>query len=506
MWRPQCPCRRRGGGQNTVSAAPQSVSSALSIAPQMKQPAALASSNLVRAGNEEALLALVNLDTRPQVAVTDVGGVLAENVVLKSIDEASQEFHSRKLPTLFHAFISSPVPAGAVKRAKQHIMTKGFDSVTNKPVVPPSGDKRDFMTTVVYAWECKHRPADCTAYSGGKDGSKGEPLDEKNLRCETDAWVICDAQFNTKVMEALDFRRLSRVINNVHTLAKAWQASGDREALALAVEQLRVFFVDGKLSVLPRLLYSQVVPNTPDRSTGSLDCVIDWYEVHLLLDAVSVMQPDMHADTVLSLQKWFAEFLKFITKPDVKALHDNHRINHGTWYSVVVMSIAAWLGATQVVKDQAEVAKDQIKRMIAANGDMPGETERVQSIYYFGYTLESFIMIAHLGMGVGVDLWNYIAPNGASIPRALGFAAQHLKTQFMSWPYKNKGAYLLHHYTNSVRIVPVSFLLTSDHPHWMDLAVVHNVSNLDHGWHEQWLKDIDTLHTNTADGIKVQLS
>jgi len=470
----------------------------------MKQPAALASSNLVRAGNEEALLALVNLDTRPQVAVTDVGGVLAENVVLKSIDEASQEFHSRKLPTLFHAFISSPVPVAAVERAKQFHMTNGFDSVTDKPVVPPSGDKRDFMTTVVYAWDCKQRPANCHPYVGGEHGAGGKPYDEKTLRCETDAWLICDAQFNHKVMEELDNRRLSRVIKNVQTLAKAWHTTGDREAPALAVEQLRVFFVDDKLSVLPRLLYSQVIPHTPDRSTGSLDCVIDWYEVHLLLDAVSLMQPVMPTDTVLGLQKWFADFLKFITKPDIKALHDNHRINHGTWYNVVAMSIATWLGATQVVKDQAEVAKDQIKRMIAANGDMPGETERTQSVYYFGYTLESFAMIAHLCMGVGVDLWNYVAPTGASIPRALTFAAQHLRTNFKTWPYKNKGAWMLHHYTNTLQVLPTSYLRTNSGPHWTSLAEMHETSTLDSAWRDQWLTDIETLQHSSADGTRVQ--
>ena len=59
-------------------------------------------------------------------------------------------------------------------------------SPVDKEMIPPSGDKRDFTSIVVYSWPCDKLPAVCLNYGRRK----------YTTPCQAPEWRICDGHFN----------------------------------------------------------------------------------------------------------------------------------------------------------------------------------------------------------------------------------------------------------------------------------------------------------------------
>ena len=190
--------------------------------------------------------------------------------------------------------------------------------------------------------------------------------------------------------------------------------------------------------MIPRLLYSQIIPNSTiaDRRTGSIDCVIDFWDITRLLDAITLVQDALQQHEKEIITQWFYKFLMFISddNPQIKARHDRHNSNHGAWYDVVYMSIARWIGEDALVRKQAVALEEKIDRLVKRSGDMPHETSRYQSVYYFAYTLDAYAVAAELAAQVGVDVWRYENKAGASLATVVKYIVPHISDAFASWP------------------------------------------------------------------------
>ena len=182
------------------------------------------------------------------------------------------------------------------------------------------------------------------------------------LECKTNAWIVCDGKFNTQATNHLDyshFKKMSTAVQHAAMVATmiddaphdsshgggnaAGRTSSDNaEAAAaardFAVGQLKTWFISTETSMLPRLLYSQIIPNSTlaDRREGSVDCVIDFWDITRLLDAITMIQDALKQNEKETITQWFYEFLMFISveKPEIKARHDRHNSNHGAWYGL----------------------------------------------------------------------------------------------------------------------------------------------------------------------------
>jgi Alginate lyase len=110
--------------------------------------------------------------------------------------------------------------------------------------------------------------------------------------------------------------------------------------------------------------------------------------------------------------------------------------NHSVWYADQVVSYALYTGQTALAQQVLRSAEAQlVAKQIRPDGTQPFELTRTDSWSYSTYNVEAFARLAELGSAGGVDLWDYQAPSGASIRKALDYVASY-GTRLSAWPYK----------------------------------------------------------------------
>jgi hypothetical protein len=101
--------------------------------------------------------------------------------------------------------------------------------------------------------------------------------------------------------------------------------------------------------------------------------------------------------------------------------------NHGTWYDAQLASLALFVGDSALARSTiASAGPKRIAAQIRPDGSQPEELARTRPMHYSLFNIEPFSRLAELGRHVGVDLWSYRAPNGASLHQAVLFVAPYL--------------------------------------------------------------------------------
>ena len=276
-----------------------------------------------------------------------------------------------------------------------------------KTLLPPSGDPHDYYSLSPYWWP---------------DPSKADGL----------PYIRRDGETNPESKRDLDQPRVAQMGGNVSTLALAWYLTGDARYSRRAGDQLRAWFLDPATRMTPHLRYSQLVRGNPDeRGSGIIDTrwFIEAVDAAQLLEGAPGWTPaDQQA-----LRAWMSRYLEWLqTSPNGKHEHDA-RNNHGSWFAAQTVAYALYTGDTALVRRIAEDAKRRIGWQITPDGQQPIELERTRSMHYSNFNLEALSRIAEMGRQVGVDLWRYEAPNGASLRKAADHLARFLP-QPASWP------------------------------------------------------------------------
>ena len=268
-------------------------------------------------------------------------------------------------------------------------------SVMDKGIVPPSGDKHDYMSQAPYWWP---------------DPSKANGL----------PYIRHDGKTNPEINKLSDRTNLGRLGGTVSTLGLAhYFLGGDRYA-EHAARLVRVWFLDPATRMNPHLKFGQGIPGiTPGRGIG----LIETRNLVDLLDGIQLIRGSSawtSADES-GLQAWMRAFLTWmIESPEGKEESKNGN-NHETWYDVQVVSMALYTGQADLAHRVLEGSRDRIARQIEPDGRQPRETDRTRGYDYSLFNLEAFFRLASLGERRGVDLWNYRSADGRSLRQALDY-------------------------------------------------------------------------------------
>jgi hypothetical protein len=266
-------------------------------------------------------------------------------------------------------------------------------SVMDKAIIPPSGDKHDYMSLGTYWWPDPDKP-------------DGLP------------YVRRDGEVNPEG-EMYDRKPLGEMTAAVETLALAYYLTGHEPYATHAGRLLRTWFLDEATWMNPHLEYGQAIPG---RMTGRGIGIIDTAQLARLVDAVGLLggSPAWPVADQQQLQTWFGQYLTWLRQSKHGRDEAGAANNHGTWYDVQVAAFALFVGQEEIARDVLrQVPGRRIAKQIEPDGRQPLELARTRSFDYSSMNLRGMFELATLGRQVGVDLWNFESADGRSIRRAL---------------------------------------------------------------------------------------
>lgn len=286
---------------------------------------------------------------------------------------------------------------------------KGPFTIVEKDVVPPSGDKHDYISRGPYWWP-------------NPDTEDGLP------------YVRRDGETNPE-RDAFDRPALRALIDAVETLVLGWTFTGERADAERAGLLLRTFFLDPATRMNPHLTFGQGIPG---RCEGRGIGIIETMSLATqLIDAVTLLGPSTAFGEAeeAGLQAWVADYLDWLLESAHGRDEAQKENNHGTAYDLQVAIFALFVGRDDVAKDILTATADRrVATQVEPDGAQPYELARTKALSYATMNLNLYFCLASVADKVGIDLWHYTAPNGGSIRKALDWLMPFW-SQAKSWPY-----------------------------------------------------------------------
>ena len=305
--------------------------------------------------------------------------------------------------------------AAAVDRIEadaRKVLKEGTYSVTSKSVVPPSGDKHDYMSQAPYFWP---------------DPAKKDGL----------PYIRKDGERNPEINKITDHKTLDDMVGAVESLSLAYYFRGDEEYAAKAVTLLRAWFLDPATRMNPNMEYAQYVPGV---NTGRGIGLLETRGLTRSVDAIGLLEGSkaLTPTDKRGIENWFNKFLIWMQESKNGKEESASQNNHGTYYDVQLTSFALFVGKNDLAKSIVETAKTKrIARQIEPDGSQPLELARTKGWSYSVMNLEGLITLAELANHVGVDLWDYETKDGRGIRKAFDFLYPY--SQGEKWKYQQIG-------------------------------------------------------------------
>jgi Alginate lyase len=287
-------------------------------------------------------------------------------------------------------------------------------SVMDKQSTPPSGSKHDYMSQAPYFWYDSSKP-------------NGLP------------YLRRDGQRNPEINKITDHHELAELGSRLQTLALAWKLTGDNRYSEKAALLLRHWFLDADNKMNPNLEFGQGIPGV---NTGRGIGIIETIPLIGIADAATLLQGARAwtTDDDQALRSWYAQYLHWMLT-SANGQDEHHATNnHGTWYLAQATDFALFTGDTAAARRLALEGRDKMDHQIQADGKMPEELARTNSLGYTTYNLQAFFTLATIARHTGVDLWNYKNAQNGGIRAAFDWLLPYAMDA-KKWEYQQISGY-----------------------------------------------------------------
>ena len=297
-------------------------------------------------------------------------------------------------------------------READHLLTIENPTVVDKSLVPPTGDKHDYLSISRYWWPNPKAP-------------NGLP------------WIRKDGETNPDTQtDAVDRNRLSRMANGVKSLSLAYYFS-DKEQYALkATNMIKTWFLDDDTRMDPHLEFAQSVPGNPKRRPFG---ILDGRPIVMNVpDAIKILSNSSHWTNAHNrkMSEWFNDYLVWLTESDLGKQGMELDNNHGSWYKYQVAALALYLGKEPLVKRMVKMAQQSLDQQLNDQGGQIHELERTRSFFYSCFNLDALTSIATLADRVGINMWQYASSEGKSLNLAIKYLTPVVRGE--DWPHPSK--------------------------------------------------------------------
>lgn len=299
-------------------------------------------------------------------------------------------------------------------------------SVIDKKLVPPTNDKRDYLSISRYWWP-------------NPDTEDGLP------------WIRKDGETNPSTQnDDVDRDRLGLMEKMLHSLSLAYFFTEDEKYAKKTAEVIDRWFLDKKTGMKPHLEFSQSVPGNPKgRRSGMLDGRVIPMR---LIDAVTIISPSEHwsKKQTKAVDKWLKKYLKWMTSSELGKKGAKQRNNHGSWYFYQVATMSAHLGDEKQFKDAVKRVKMLFDHQFDMDGSQPLELDRTRGFFYSCFNLTAIFHTAKLADKKGMPFWDYVDHNGKNLYSAVDYLLPAILEG--KWEHRTKGI-------NPGRILPVLYIM-----------------------------------------------
>jgi len=246
----------------------------------------------------------------------------------------------------------------------QQLLTEDFQYVTDKPTLPPSKDKNDYMSLARYQW-----PDENGDYTITRDGIT-----------------------NPEIFD-YDRPKLARFSQAIYSLSLAYYFSGDEKFAGKASELLKNWFFEPDTRMNPNMNHAQVAKNVNE---GSAQGIIDGNDFIQLIDAVSLLYDSPHwtPNNHRKLKEWFYQFSIWIIKNynSDAFCSDTFCNNVSTWMDVQKTIYFLFSEQEERINSSTYIQpiSDKIEKQFTSTGIQSFERDRTRSQHYVYFNLRGY--------------------------------------------------------------------------------------------------------------------
>ncbi|CEL56846.1 hypothetical protein RSOLAG1IB_08124 [Rhizoctonia solani AG-1 IB] len=299
-------------------------------------------------------------------------------------------------------------------RTAKLLAAQGPWTVTSKTMLPPTGNKHDFLSLLPYFWP------DCSGV-----GNDTELTNEQIYT--TCPYVRRDGVFNPDARTVNDTGAFQAMTDSIFYSALAWSFTKDPTFSRNIVKAIHTWFISPETSMNPNLDYAQLLRG-PGEQKGSHTGILDLKCMAKLTSGILVLREGRSAEWNKTLDDglnaWVKQYTVWLTTSEHALKEKAAPNNHGSFYFNQLASLQVLVGDIEGAKTTInEYFNGIYQDQIAANGDQPFETARTRPYHYRAYNIAAMVVNAKIGAYVGIpDVWNKKTKSGAGIQQALDYA------------------------------------------------------------------------------------
>ena len=226
-----------------------------------------------------------------------------------------------------------------------------------------------------------------------------------------------------------------RMSRQVATLTAAYRITGDEKYARHAIKHLRAWFVDEPMRMNPNLQYAQAIKGiTTGRGIGVIDTL------HLIEPAraaqVLAQANVLKGDELAGVEKWFADYVTWMTTSKNGLDEMNAENNHGTCWVLQVAAFASFTGDEEKLAMCRKRYKEVLlPKQMAEDGSFPRELKRTKPYGYSLFNADAMAGVCWILSTPGDDLWKFETPDGKSLCKGVAWIAPFIADK-SKWPYK----------------------------------------------------------------------
>jgi hypothetical protein len=218
-------------------------------------------------------------------------------------------------------------------------------------------------------------------------------------------YIRKDGRVNPESMTELsNLPQLILMSRRIEILSAAYRFTGNEIYAKRAIEQLNVWFIDSKTSMLPHLEHAQLIRG---QDTGRSYGVIDTWWLVRVVDSLKLLNRSgaWSDETDRKLKNWFTHYANWLSNSSFGKAEKAQKNNHGTWYDVQFITFARYLGWDQFVSSYLDsVTRGRVSEQIQFSGKQRFEASRTRPEHYSIYNLYGLLKLARTARENGMDI------------------------------------------------------------------------------------------------------